>query len=143
MKNLILGLGLIFSGLCAAEIELYKSTDNTGINKLERIGVIEQYLVNLSGVLKTIETKVDSNALKLMALEKVVAKIQETDIKNIQTKLGEKSTPVKSPEMAELDKLKADVTALKNDDIEFIRTQIQGLNSAVQSIQGILQTQVK
>lgn len=143
MKKLILIMGLTFSGLCSAEIELYKSTDNTGINKLERIGVIEQYLITLSGTLKNIEAKVDASALKVNALEKAVAQIKDKDIKDIQTKLAAPSAPVKNPTTEELDKLKADFTTLKNDDIEGIRTQIQGLNSSVQSIQGILKSQLK
>jgi lipopolysaccharide biosynthesis regulator YciM len=143
VKKLILVLGFTLSGLCVAEIEIYKSTYNTGVNKLERIGVIEQYLATLSGTLQNIEAKVDATALKVSSLEKVVAQIKETDIKNIQAKLSEKDAPVKNPTSEELDKLKADFTALKNDDIEVMRTQIQGLNSSVQSIQGILQTQLK
>ena len=143
MKKLILMFGLMFSGLCAAEIQIYKSTDNTGINKLERIGVIETYLATLSGTLQNIEAKVDASALKLSALEKVVAQIKDTDIKNIQAKLGEKTEAAKSPSMEELDKIKADITALRNNDIEGLQVQIQGLSSSVQSIQGILRSQLK
>lgn len=143
MKKLILVLGLTLSGLCSAEVELYKSTYNTGINKLERIGVIEQYLATLSGSLQNIEAKVDATAIKVSALENVVAQIKDTDIKNLQTKLAEKAAPVKNPTTEELDKLKADFTVLKNEDIEGLRTQIQGLNSSLQSIQGILQSQLK
>lgn len=138
MKLFVLGLGLILSSLCSAEIPVYKSTDNTGINKLERIGVIEQYLINLSGTLQTIEAKVDASALKINSLEKVVAQIKDTDIKNIEKKLGEKST-AKTPEAEELTKLQADFTTLKNEDIESIRTQLQRLNSSVQ----LLQSQIK
>lgn len=143
MKKLILISGLIFSGLCAAEIQIYKSTDNTGINKLERIGVIESYLATLSGTLQNIEAKVDASALKISALEKVVAQIKDKDIKGLEAKLAEKAVPQKNPTTEELDKLKADFTVLKNDDIEGLRTQIQGLNSSVQSIQGILKSQLK
>lgn len=139
MKLFVLGLGLSLSALCGAEIPLYKSTDNTGINKLERIGVIEQYLINLSGTLQNIEAKVDASALKISSLEKVVAQIKDTDIKNLEKKLGEKAAPAKTPEMEELTKLQADFTTLKNEDIETIRTQIQRLNSSVQ----LLQSQVK
>lgn len=143
MKKLILVFGLTLSGLCSAEIALYKSTDNTGINKLERIGVIEQYLATLSGTLQNIEAKVDATAIKVNALEKVVAQIKDTDIKNIQTKLAEKAVPTKTPEMEELDKLKADFLTLKNEDVESMKTQLQGLSSSVQSIQGILKSQLK
>lgn len=138
MKLFVLGLAVALSSLCSAEIPVYKSTDNTGINKLERIGVIEQYLINLSGTLQTIEAKVDASALKINSLEKVVAQIKDTDIKNIEKKLGEKST-AKTPEMEELTKLQADFTTLKNEDIESIRVQLQRLNSSVQ----LLQSQVK
>jgi hypothetical protein len=143
VKKLILILGLTLSGVSDAEIQIYKSTDNTGINKLERIGVIEQYLATLSGTLQSIEAKVDATALKVNALEKVVVQIKEADIKNIQTKLVAVSAPVKNPTTEELEKLKADFTVLKNDDIEGLRTQIQGLSSSVQSIQGILKSQLK
>jgi len=139
MKLFVLGLCLSFSSLCVAEIPLYKSTDNTGVNKLERIGVIEQYLINLSGTLQKIEAKVDASAIKVSSLEKVVAQIKDSDLKNIEKKLGEKVTPAKSPEMEELNKLQADFTALKNEDIEAIRTQLQGLSSSIK----VLQSQVK
>ena len=139
MKLFVLGFVMGFTLPSVAEIPLYKSTDNTGINKLERIGVIEQYLITLSGTLQNIEAKVDASALKINSLEKVVAQIKDSDLKNLEKKIGEKAAPVKTPEMEELNKLQADVTALKNEDIEAIRTQLQGLSSSIR----VLQSQVK
>lgn len=143
MKIWFFTFAVLSSNVCNAAIEIYKSTDNTGINKLERIEVIEQYLIKLSGALQTMEAKVDASAIKVKDLDAIVAKIKEKDLQEIYTKLGEKSNPPKTPEMAELERLKADFTAIKNDDIESLRIQIQGLNSSVQSIQGILQTRTK
>lgn len=125
---------IINASLCA-EIPLYKATDNTGLNKLERIDVIEQYLIKLSSTLLKIESRVDGNAQKLSSLEKVLIQIKETDIKKLENKLNEKAVVTKTPEMDELNKLQADLTTLKNDDIESIRIQIQGLSSSVQLIQ--------
>jgi DNA repair exonuclease SbcCD ATPase subunit len=136
MKTTILGFALLLSPLCNAQIEPYKSTDNTGINKLERIGVIETYLSNLSSALKNMESKIEANTLKLTSLENSL-KNKDEDIKKIQGQLGEKK-PV-GPEMAELEKLKADMLAIKNEDIEKIRIQVQGLNYSVQSMQGLME----
>lgn len=129
-------VSLLLSTLCNADIEAYKSTDNTGINKLERIGVIENYLVTLSAALKDMEAKNTLNSVKIETLAASL-KIKEADIKKIQDKLLEKST-AKTPEMAELEKLKQDLIALKNDDIEKMRFQIQGLSNNMDSINGVL-----
>ena len=139
MKLFALVFLFIVSAPLKAEIPLYKSTDNTGINKQERIEVIEKYLINISGTLKNIETNVDASVLKISSLEKVVSQIKDTDIKNIERKLAENAIPSKTPEMDELNKLQADLTTLKNEDIESIRMQIQALKSSVQ----LLQSQVK
>jgi hypothetical protein len=140
MKLLNLGCALLmtisWSTLCNAEIEVYKSTDNTGINKLERIGVIEAYLVNLSKAVNDMDAKLALNSVKLDTIQTSL-KLKEDDIKKIQEKLLEKST-AKTPEMAELEKLKQDLLALKNDDIEKMRFQIQGLSNNMDSINGLL-----
>jgi hypothetical protein len=137
VKTLIMSCAVFLSSLCYAEIEPYKSTDNTGINKLERIGVIETYLINLSATLKSMEGKIEANTLKLNNLESSIKTIRETDIKKIQDKLLEKNS-AKTPEMAELTKIKEDILALKNDDIEKMRMQIQGLDSSIDSINSFI-----
>lgn len=136
----VLGLVVLFSGLCKAEIEVYKSTDNTGINKLERIGVIENYLTNLSTALNKMEAKIDANYLLLKTVEgRLLA--QDNEVKKMQASLGEKKAPTASD--AELEKLKADILAIKNEDIEKIKIQVQGLNYSIQSVQGLLEMKKK
>lgn len=137
MLRLFLGYALLLSPFCMAEIDLYKSTDNTGINKLERIGVIENYLVGLSGTLKSMETKVDSSNIKIEALEGLVKTLKEENAK-LKLELADKKA-VKGVDQSEFDKLKADILSIKNEDIEKIRIQVQGLNYSVQSVQGLLE----
>ena len=124
MNSLWLIVGLLYSSLCGADINVYRSTDNTGINKLERIEVIEQYLISLSTSLKSMEAKVEANTLKLGVLENSL-KARELDIKNIQGQLTEKKPAASGAESSELEKLKADILSIKNEDIERIRRDIQ------------------
>lgn len=131
---------VLFSGLCKAEFEVYKSTDNTGINKYERIGVIETYLTNLSTALNKMEAKIDANYLKLSTLEGLL-KANEAEVKKMQASMGEKKAPTASE--AELEKLKADFLAIKNEDIEKLKIQVQGLNYSIQSVQGLLEMKKK
>ena len=135
MKLFFLFMITFFNAFSYAEIPEFKSTDNTGINKLEKIDGIEKYLIKLSSTLIKIEASVESSAQKLSALEKEVAHIREADIKNLESKLNEKLAVPKTPEMGELIKLQADFTALKNDDLESLRIQVQGLKSSIQLLQ--------
>ena len=123
------------NALLGAEIPLYKTTDNTGLNKLERIDVIEKYLINISGTLQKIESSVNANVEKIGSLEKLISQIKESDIKDLEKKLSEKLDNSKSLDRDDLSKLQADLTILKNEDIELIRMQLQGLKSSVQLLQ--------
>ena len=127
------------NALLSAEIPLYKTTDNTGLNKLERIDVIEKYLINISGTLQKIESSVNANVEKIGSLEKLISQIKESDIKSLEKKLSEKLDNSKNLDRDDLSKLQADLTILKNEDIEFIRMQLQGLKSSVQ----VLQSEIK
>lgn len=134
MKTSIFILSVFFSLHCSAEIVTYNSTYNTGINKLERIGVIESYLTGLSGTLKAMEVKLDATDLKLKNLDATLAALKENDLKKIQDQLAKKPVEAKPEDRAsleELDKLKADMISLKNDDIEAIRQQILILKSGL------------
>lgn len=130
-----------------AEIKTYETTDNTGINKKEQIEVIEAYLKNLSGTLKAMETKLDANVLKLNTLENVVKAIKEQDIKKIQDQLGEKkdtpATATAASNTEELEKIKADILAIKNEDIEKVQIEVRSLNSSVEQIQQMLKINKK
>lgn len=127
------------SSFCIAEIQPYQSTDNTGINKLERIGVIENYLSNLSTTLKAMESKLDSTAIKLEAMDVLVKNLKDENAK-LKTELTEKIGQQPHADQKEIEKLKADIMAIKNEDIEKIRIQVQGLNYSIQSVQGLLES---
>lgn len=137
-------LAPIYFASAQAQVKSYESTDNTGINKKEQIEVIEKYLADLSGTLKTMEAKLDANTIKLKALEDVVKAIKEQDLKKIQDQIGEKKeastsgTPEAKPNTEELDKIKADILAIKNEDIEKVQFEVRALNSSIEQIQQIL-----
>ena len=135
MKLLFLIFIFTSNALLSTEIPLYKTTDNTGLNKLERIDVIEKYLINISGTLQKIESSVNANVEKIGSLEKLISQIKESDIKDLEKKLSEKLDNSKSLDRDDLSKLQADLTILKNEDIELIRMQLQGLKSSVQLLQ--------
>jgi polyhydroxyalkanoate synthesis regulator phasin len=126
-----------------AEIKIYESTDNTGINKREQIDVIEKYLITLSGQLKSLESKIDSNSFKIKSMETSIAGIKDIDLKKIQDQLSEKNEPEKvdaKNEEGELEKLRADILAVKNNDIESIRGDINSLKFSIRDIQSIIKT---
>ncbi|AUN98195.1 hypothetical protein C0V70_08770 [Bacteriovorax stolpii] len=141
----MLALTMALTTSTFAEIKTYQSTDNTGLNKKEQIDNLERYLMELSGSLKNMEAKLDANAIKIKTLEDIVKAIREQDIKKIQDQLGEKKTDspaaaqaAPGPTMQEMDKLKADILTLKNEDIEKVQSDIRNLNSSVEYIQKML-----
>lgn len=155
MRNwLVLFFSIAISQLCYAEIKVYQSTDNTGINKKEQIDGIEKYLAELGNQLKKMEEKIDTSSLKLKSMESTIAVIREIDLKKIQEQLAPEKVPVKkatgntsevpnetASEVAskdELEKLKADILAIKNNDVEQIRLDINGLKFSIKNIESIL-----
>lgn len=151
MRNcLVLFFSIAISQLCYAEIKVYQSTDNTGINKKEQIDGIEKYLAELGNQLRKMEEKIDAGSLKLKNMESAIAVIKEIDLKKIQEQLVLKNDPAKKAtgktsdetiEVAdkdELEKLKADILAIKNNDIEQIRLDISGLKFSIKNIESIL-----
>ncbi len=133
MKTITLTLCLIFSQSILAKIEVYESTDNTGINKLERIQVLEKYLITLSASLKNLENKIDQDGQKITELEKEIITIKELDQKRTKAAMGEMRNDPQAV-MKEIDKLKADVLTLKNDDIEKLKADLLMLNRTMKEI---------
>jgi len=126
-----------------AEIPGYSSTDNTGLNKKERIDAVETYLSNLTQSLTKLEQKLDENSKKLSDLDRVVNALKASEAKKVDSKLGEAKQPTPGnptgkPEPSELEKLKADVLALKNQDIEKLKTNLEELSDTVKAIQSNL-----
>lgn len=143
MKNMHILLIILVFTLCGnamGEIQGYESSDNTGLNKKERIDSIEKYLIDLSTSLKKMEAKFDEHAKKIIALEDVVKKLNERNQAQTANQLGEKK-PESTGDQKEMDKLKADILSLKNKDIEKLKTDIEDLTNVVKSLQLIIRSQ--
>lgn len=123
-----------------AEVPVYKSTENEGLNKNERIDSVESYLAKMATSLNGLESKLNENAKKLKDLEKLVLVLKEEQAKKIDSRLGEvkqptPENPTGKPEPSELEKIKADIMAMKNQDIEKLKTSLEELSDTVKAIQ--------
>lgn len=151
LETLIVTIMLSLSINAVADIKVYQSTDNTGLNKQERIESVENYLIDLSRSLRTMEAKLDENAKKMGAIDSVVkamAAQKAAEDKLVLQKLGEKkstapATTVAPEEMNDLEKLKADILILKNDDIEKLKGDFQELNDTVRALQATIKGQLE
>lgn len=157
---------LSFSAI--AEIKTYESTENAGQNKKERIDSVESYLMTLSNSLQKMESKLDENSKKILQLDQMVKSIQEKQahreveekvaaaVKKTSAKKGEEKGDEKSStapekegekmdakvgertERSEIDRLKADMAALKNQDMEKLKAGLEELSDTVKAIQATL-----
>jgi peptidoglycan hydrolase CwlO-like protein len=130
---------VLFSSLLTfssfGETPTYTETENTGLNKKERIDSIEKYLTDLANSIKKMETKFQENTTKLKDLEEIVNSLKKNEEKAASAKLGENAKPVTMPEFQ---KLKTDLEALKNKDIEKLKSDIDVLSNSIFAIQGAL-----
>jgi len=151
LETLIVTIMLSLSINAVADIKVYQSTDNTGLNKQERIESVESYLIDLSKSLRAMEAKLDENAKKMGAIDSVVKAIvaqKAAEDKMVLQKLGEKksaapATTIAPEEMNDLEKLKADILILKNDDIEKLKGDFQELNDTVRALQATIKVQLE
>lgn len=151
LETLIVTIMLSLSINAVADIKVYQSTDNTGLNKQERIESVENYLIDLSKSLRAMEAKLDENAKKMGAIDSVVKAMavqKAAEDKLVLQKLGEKklaapTTTVAPEEMNDLEKLKADILILKNDDIEKLKGDFQELNDTVRALQATIKDQLE
>lgn len=145
LVTVISSITLALSTNAVGEVKVYQSTDNTGLNKQERIEAVEGYLVELSKSLKAMEAKLDENAKKLSGIDNVVKAMTEADkqtaLKLAAPKLGEQKVDPKN--VTEVEKLKADILVLKNEDIEKLKVQFGDLNETVKAIQATINDQSK
>lgn len=133
VKTFMLTGLLLFSQSILADVEVYKDTENTGQNKLERLEGMEKYLVQFSASIKNLESKIEEQSKKMSSLEKEVNALKELEDKRTKTALGQVRNDPQAA-MAEIEKLKADFTTLKNDDIEQIRQDLIMLNKTMKDI---------
>lgn len=151
LETLIVTIMLSLSINAVADIKVYQSTDNTGLNKQERIESVENYLIDLSKSLRAMEARLDENAKKMGAIDSVVKAMvaqKAAEDKVVLQKLGEKksaapTTTLAPEEMNDLEKLKADILILKNDDIEKLKGDFQELNDTVRALQATIKSQLE
>lgn len=133
------------------EIKIYEKTDNTGINKFERIGVIEKYLMGLAEELTKLDQSINKNNEKINGLEASLNTFKTVDLKVIQEKIEGKTKDSKKDSDVdeiklinqELEKLKQDILTLKNEDIEKLQVQLTGLKFNVDNLQKVLKINSK
>lgn len=140
MRYVHLLYSLMVFALCSnvvAAIKTYETIDNSGLNKQERIEYIDKYLVDLAANLKNMEGKVDENSKKLKSLDEIVKVLKDAETKKLDPPAEKKSA---SKEMSEADKLKADILALKNQDIEKLKVDLEELKETVKAIQATIRS---
>jgi Txe/YoeB family toxin of Txe-Axe toxin-antitoxin module len=133
VKKICVAMILVFSQSILAKVEVYQSTDNTGLNKLERIDGVEKYLIDLSATLKNMETKLDEQSKKMEEVSKEIASLKDNEAKRIQSALGQKTTDATAI-TGEVEKLRADFTTLKNEDIERLTRDVLQLKDKLQDM---------
>ncbi len=143
---LILLLIQFLSNSVYAEVKTYEITENSGLNKLERIDTMDKYLVELSNSIKIMETKLNENSEKIKSLENTL-RIQKEELLKKQnektTTEVSKASPLSTKDLSELEKLKADFISLKNNDIEKLKVDFQDQKETINIIQTTLRNQLK
>lgn len=140
---------LAISTVAVAQIKEYQSTDNTGLNKQERIEVVEGYLTNLSKKLQSMEGQLNENSLRLSDLDKLVKKMvadKEAAEKILKEKIVEKKPAdqkAAATEQTELEKLRADILVIKNDDIEKLKIDFREMIDTVRALQATMRIQLE
>jgi len=134
VKKICMAIVLLYSQSILANVETYQNTENTGLNKLERIDGIEKYLVNLSATLKNMENKLKDQGDRLDQVVQEVKTLKDNEAKRITAALGQKSNDPNAL-TGEIEKLRADYTTLKNDDIERLSKDILQLKEKLKDIQ--------
>lgn len=133
MKHFIFILSLVFSFVTKADLDVYKDTDNTGLNKKERIDSIEKYLIDLSKNVKSLESKFDENAKKIKQLDDDLKKIKMELPKDQLNKIGESSESLKNN--PEINKLRTDFENFRARDFERLKNDFNVLSESLIKLQ--------
>lgn len=140
---------IFFNNSTWGQVKAYKEMDNEGINKLERISIMEKYLADLAQTLMKMESKVNDFDGKFKTIDLQLELIRDKELKSIESSIKnlqeswdkKKSTqlPVSSEVVSEeIEKIKKDILTLKNEDIEKIQLDLSTLKFSVESIQKML-----
>lgn len=122
--------------------EIFEESDNKGLNKAERLGLIEKHLVDLTREVKDLESKNAENTKTIKELDAIVKKYKEQEQKvNAETEASSAAQKNISDNIKineELKKLKEDVMSLKNQDIDQMQELINALRFRLDSIEKTL-----
>ena len=125
-----------------AEIGSFEENENKGLNKAERIGLMEKFLVSLPQEIKSLEAKIDENNKTIKALEASVKSMKDDSAKmnleKAEVKEPSRSSGLSEKEAAEFKKLKEDFLALKNKDVEFVSSRLESFTIRLENIEKIL-----
>lgn len=143
MKKSIIAaiLGAFFSNFSiASEIKEYSITENKGLNKFERIGVVENYLVSLSQTLQKFESKLDKQDQNIKTLESKIEELKKVSLATSSgTKSGEKTTANLE---SEIEMLKADILSLKNRDIDPLKNDVSDMSKILRNVERMLNQKI-
>lgn len=125
MKTFVLAILLMISTPLLADVDVFKSQDNTGLNKLERIDGMEKALVKYSAAIKNLEGTIEEQRKLIDELQKTVKILKDNDDKRVRAALGERATDVQSA-VGEIEKLKADFKEIEN-----MKKEIERMKEAI------------
>lgn len=127
--------------------ETFEESENKGLNKAERLGLIEKHLVNLTREIKDLESKNAENSKTIKELDAVVKKYKEKEQKMVAeteaSSAAEKNASDNLKINEELKKLKEDIMSLKNQDIDQMQELINALRFRLDSIEKTLKISVR
>lgn len=130
-------LGLIFSNFSiASEIKEYSVTENQGLNKFERIGVIENYLVSLSKSLQKFEAKIDAQSEKIKGLESKLDGLEKLKTRETTTEKVVEKTAMNIEQ--EIQMIKADIMSMKNKDVDPLKNDVSDMNKILRNLERML-----
>ena len=125
MKTFVLAISFLISAPLLADVEVFKSQDNTGLNKLERIDGIEKSLIQYSATIKNMESTIEEQRKLIVELQKTVKVLKDNDDKRVRAALGERASDVQSA-VGEIEKLKADFKEIEN-----MKKEIERMKEAI------------
>lgn len=135
-------LGSFYSNFSiASEIKAYTVTENQGLNKFERIGVVENYLVSLSQTLQKFESKLDRQDERIKGLESKIETL--TKLKTEETATTRKGVEKTAGNLeSEIEMLKADILSLKNKDIDPLKNDVSDMSKILRNVERLLNQKV-
>ncbi|NOT80700.1 MAG: hypothetical protein HOP07_17075 [Bacteriovoracaceae bacterium] len=147
MRHATIAFTLLILFINSTSAETFEESENKGLNKAERLGLIEKHLVDLTREVKDLEAKNAENTKTIKELDAVVKKYKEQEQKiNAETEASsaaEKNTRDNLKINEELKKLKEDVMSLKNQDIEQMQELINALRFRLDNIEKTLKISVR